>query len=192
VNDERPLRDSNAAVTWHPGKLWSLWDIMKPFSAALFVRLTEAAGMLRSMERIEGLFQKFGVPPKDANAEEKYAACWLEQIDLYEKHCVEMELTASVATIKKIRKVLAGPNPPSTEINALIIELSGRLYDEMNGRVFWALTMSEAAYYSNPRKGWEKIIERFRDTVIDIEEASKCFALSRYAAAVFIASKSLR
>jgi hypothetical protein len=45
--------------------------------------------------------------------------------------------------------------------------------------------MSETVYYNDPRKGWEAIIEHFRDTATDIEEASKCFALSRYAAAVF-------
>ena len=50
---------------------------------------------------------------------------------------------------------------------------------------FMSLTSAEARYYSNPRDGWEAIIDRFPNTTSDIEEASKCFALSRYAATVF-------
>jgi hypothetical protein len=45
--------------------------------------------------------------------------------------------------------------------------------------------MREAEYYSKPWKNWEEILRRFPDTASDIEEASKCFALSRYGAAVF-------
>jgi hypothetical protein len=55
----------------------------------------------------------------------------------------------------------------------------------MQGKYFWALTVSETEYYKNPRKGWEEIIVRCPDSITDVEEASKCFALSRYAAAVF-------
>jgi hypothetical protein len=48
-----------------------------------------------------------------------------------------------------------------------------------------ALSIRESELYRDPRLGWGEIIKRFPDTVIDIEETSKCFALSRYAAAVF-------
>ena len=50
---------------------------------------------------------------------------------------------------------------------------------------FWSLSVREAELYSHPRKGWEEIIEQFPDAITDVEEASKCFALSRYAAAIF-------
>jgi hypothetical protein len=55
----------------------------------------------------------------------------------------------------------------------------------MESKCFWALTAREREYYEQPRKGWDEIIARFRDSLIDVEEASKCYALSRYAAAVF-------
>jgi hypothetical protein len=47
------------------------------------------------------------------------------------------------------------------------------------------LSLAEARHYKEPRKGWESIVARFPDTVTDIEEASKCIAVSRYTAAVF-------
>jgi hypothetical protein len=55
----------------------------------------------------------------------------------------------------------------------------------MKRRSFFALSLEETKYYSQPHFGWEAIIERFPQAVMDIEEARKCFALSRYAASVF-------
>ena len=55
----------------------------------------------------------------------------------------------------------------------------------MKEKSFFSLTIGEAQYYSIPRKGWEDILEGFPDTLTDVEEACKCFALSRYPAAVF-------
>jgi hypothetical protein len=172
--------DSDSAVDWHLGRLRSLWDIMKPFDAALFMKFMEAAGMTRTLEASP---LKTEMRLNDVDA--LWISHWLILMDLYEKPCVELDLTASAATIRKIRAALTKLDPLNTEINPLTIELSGRLHDEMTGRVFWALTLSETEYYKTPHKGWEEVIAKFNDSITDIEEASKCFALSRYAAAVF-------
>jgi hypothetical protein len=68
---------------------------------------------------------------RDANVDQEYATSWIELMDLYEQNCVELEFTASAATIGKIKSVIAQPNPLPAEINPLIIELAGRLHDEM-------------------------------------------------------------
>jgi hypothetical protein len=102
-----------------------------------------------------------------------------------ESDCIALELTSSLATVRKIRAVLTGSDPTYSSLHSLHIELEGRLIDEAEAKVFLALNIREADIYNNPRKGWEEIVERFPDTVTDIEEASKCFALSRYAAAIF-------
>jgi hypothetical protein len=101
-----------------------------------------------------------------------------------EKQCTDLELTASVATIRKLRRAVVA-TPSHKALHPLRIELEGRLDDEMRGKIFFTLNMNEAALYNSPREGWQEIIGRFPDVVTDIEEASKCFALSRYAAAVF-------
>jgi hypothetical protein len=175
-----PQSGSNGAVSWRPGKLWSLWDIMKAFDAALFMKFMEAAGMTRTLEQLD---LKTEVRLSDLS--NRWVRDWLALMNSYEKPCVELDLTASAATIRKIRTVLTKPDALTTEINPLTIELGGRLYDEMSGRYFWALTMSETEYYTNPHKGWEDVIAKFPDSITDVEEASKCFALSRYAAATF-------
>jgi hypothetical protein len=172
--------DSNDAVLWHRGKPWSLWDIMKPFDLALFMKFMEAAGMTRSLEQWAS---KTGMRLSDVS--DGWVRDWLILMDLYEKPCVELDLTASAATIGKLRAALTKPDPLSTEINPLTIELGGRLHDEMRGRFFLALNMTETEYYKNPHKGWEEVIAKFQNSITDVEEASKYFALSRYAAAVF-------
>jgi hypothetical protein len=105
-----------------------------------------------------------------------------------ENDFIELELTASLATLRKIQAVTQEGKGVRETLNAILflqVELHGRLIDEMQGKLFWTLNVKEAEWYKNPRKGWKEIIERFPDAVSDIEEASKCFALSRYAAAIF-------
>jgi hypothetical protein len=60
-----------------------------------------------------------------------------------------------------------------------------RLIDEATVGQFFILTPREADIFKNPRNGWEPSIKRFPRIVDDVEEASKCIALSRYSAAVF-------
>jgi hypothetical protein len=96
-----------------------------------------------------------------------------------------LNLTSSLATVRKLHAALGDSNPTYSSLHSLHIELEGRLIDEAEAKVFLALNVGEADRYNNPRKGWEEIVERFPDTVTDIEEPSKCFALSRYAAAIF-------
>jgi hypothetical protein len=66
-----------------------------------------------------------------------------------------------------------------------IAEIQSRLTDELSARLYFGLPSGRAQYFSNAREGWEEVIDRFPDTVSDIEEMAKCFALSRYPAAVF-------
>lgn len=106
-------------------------------------------------------------------------------ITSYLEHCTSLELTASVATIKKINRLATSPEPQRAQLSALMEELLDRLRDELEGTDFFSLTTRESALYSKPLEGWAAVVERFPQTVGDVEEASKCLALSRYAAAVF-------
>jgi enamine deaminase RidA (YjgF/YER057c/UK114 family) len=57
--------------------------------------------------------------------------------------------------------------------------------DELSTKLFFQLPNNRKQWFEAPTKGWEKIIEHFPDTTADVEEMNKCFALSRYTAAVF-------
>ena len=64
-------------------------------------------------------------------------------------------------------------------------ELVGRLIDECRDKSFLALAPSETEIFENPQRGWDLSVKRFPEIIEDVEEASKCFALSRYGASVF-------
>ena len=66
-----------------------------------------------------------------------------------------------------------------------LVELQSRLEDELETKLFFVLPHEKRMFFDTPRKGWEEVIARFPDTIPDVEEMSKCFALSRYPAAVF-------
>jgi hypothetical protein len=171
-------RDESAA----PGRLWSLWEIMKPFR---FWHLQKSILLGGQNMGLEAIFSLSTDKKRNDTFDENDTITWEQFFTVVEENCIELELTASLATVRKIRGVVATRNASYTALIPLHIELQGRLIDEMEGKSFWAMSLGEAELYSSPRKGWEKIIERFPDAVDDIEEASKCLALSRYAAAVF-------
>jgi len=70
-------------------------------------------------------------------------------------------------------------------LKAFIEELDGRLRDELESVWFMHVPDSAAKLYNNPRGGWEETIMKFPSIVLDLEEAKKCSALSRYTASVF-------
>ncbi len=92
---------------------------------------------------------------------------------------------ASLASIQRLLEVVSKPACEFREHGELLLEFNGRLIDEVSLRHCWTLSMREAEMYEHWQKGWEPIIDRFPGTISDIEEAQKCFALSRYAASVF-------
>jgi hypothetical protein len=50
---------------------------------------------------------------------------------------------------------------------------------------FFTVEAERRRYYDSYLTGWEDAVNRFPDLRTDVEEMSKCFALRRYAAAVF-------
>jgi len=152
---------------------------MKLFHFTPFLAAATIGGMAVVQSNVNRAFP-LGKSSNDA-LDEHHSDRYLAKV---EEYCVELGLAASLATIKKMRQSVAAENSREA-LRPLEIELQGRLLDEMTGKIFWALNTREAELYNHPRNGWEQIIERFPDTVSDIEEASKCFALSRYAAAIF-------
>lgn len=70
-------------------------------------------------------------------------------------------------------------------VQVYLRDIKDRLVDELSTKLFFQVVHAKREFYENPTKGWEQVINRFQDTQSDIEEMGKCFALSRYPAAVF-------
>jgi hypothetical protein len=102
-----------------------------------------------------------------------------------EKILIELDLDATLATAQRLRKSAHDPAFTDRELSAISDDLIQRLVDEIRNRFFLSLTLQETEHFQNPRKDWQSIIERFPAALDDIEEARKCYALSRYAASIF-------
>jgi hypothetical protein len=155
---------------------------MRPVNPALFLtlgKLLEVASF-----KLRPPFKDQDVPGHELAAadfkdsHDKVLAEW-------ELECKELELVASLATVERLRKLLSEPTCTYQEYGQLAQEFYGRLGNEMKYRRCWALNIREGDTYDRWFKGWELMIDRFPDTLGDIEEMQKCFALSRYPASVF-------
>jgi hypothetical protein len=174
-------------------RLITLWDIMRPFRAVTFLNVLELLNLFQTHERavhvndrLNKFLQKSGeLPVENEHDFGDVRSTGLHCFTEMEPECIALELVASLATVRKLMTLLALPTSQFSDLYPLANELRGRLIDEMESKCFVALNTREREYYEQPRNGWEQIITRFPDSVIDIEEASKSFALSRYTAAVF-------
>src|SRR6185437_12242325 len=162
--------------------LWSLWDIMRFFPATL---LTSTIG------NIDRHYENFA----ERVDKHKWSATNLISVDDREafkrvyapigEYCVDLELTGAAATIEKMLRCLKDANAKYGDFFAFGPEFSGRFKDEMQSRIVLALSLVEGKLVLSPREGWQEIIGRFPDCATDIEEAQYCYALQRYAGAVF-------
>jgi hypothetical protein len=158
---------------------------MRPLHLSHFLTAAVSGGMDFVQGKMDEAFPwaPSSIAPNDAldkTATDKYLKVLAER-------CADLELTASFATVRKMQDLLAKPDqtPTHSTMRPLSIEFQKRLLDELQGKIFWSLTARESEFYRHPHKGWEEIIARFPNAVSDVEEAHICFALSRYAAAIF-------
>jgi len=174
---------------------------MKPFRAVTILNFLDLlhvfllhektfniAGRITKLEQsaqAAGYVGNVGDQQNDDSLGDEFRRTGLPAFTGMESSCIDLELGTSLATVRKIITVIDRPSSRWGDLYPLAEELRGRLIDEMESKSFWELSTRERQYYEQPRKGWDVVISRFPDSVTDIEEASKCFALSRYAAAVF-------
>lgn len=98
---------------------------------------------------------------------------------------LEMGMDASWISFDRLTELLDRPDCTWGMLKPTVEEFFGRFVDQTGIRQFFSLTVKETDLFVVPWAGWEPIIQRFPETIGDIGEASRCFALSRYAAAVF-------
>jgi hypothetical protein len=116
---------------------------------------------------------------------DKHRGSWLAFYKLIHDEIEKLGFNASLSTINRITDLFNSQKVKTRDLAALSDELRKRLDDELSFAVVLSLTAQEGEIYLNPRKGWEDIVTRFPETLSDIEEAQKCFALARYPASVF-------
>ena len=172
--------DSSTAGRLLPGVIITMWDFMEIFHAALFIRLISNIDKHYTLlsNTLPGLLKfrfKKSQGSSIENLDSIYAAV--------EKSCASLELVASRATARKMREAVQ--HGRYGEFFKLGKEFSGRFKDELDGRCVLVLSGTECSLLEKPQEGWEEVINRFPKCVMDVEEASKCYAFGRYAGSVF-------
>ncbi len=88
-------------------------------------------------------------------------------------------------TCKKIQEILSKIKKEQTWYDqAVLRELSSRIYDELSEGMYFQITDEDSIYYDRMAK-WEKVIVKHSNLSTDIDEAGKCLSMGRYTAAVF-------
>jgi hypothetical protein len=175
MSDERPAPGSpirpHGAVAWRPGKLWSLREVMQTFKAHAALQLVSIIERHATINVPDDM-----IIPEDARG--AFAAG-----DVSDDW--NLGFVGVSASLKRLFEVMRRETSTLGEMKDICRELRGRLIDEVEARCVFILSARESEFYESPRKGWEISIERFPTISDDVEEAFKCFALSRYSAAVF-------
>jgi hypothetical protein len=111
------------------------------------------------------------------------------QLENLLSHCRSAELPITARQIDRILLVMNHPGVMgiggSSTMSARILELQVRLEDELETRLFFQLPHEKRKFFDTPTVGWNEVLDRFPAATTDVEEMNKCFALSRYAGAVF-------
>jgi hypothetical protein len=122
----------------------------------------------------------------------------LDTLEMIFKYCDLLEMTHTKGYAKEIIfKVslyssglkYAAPdfqNPyPASEFARDIEILAKRFEDELELRIFYALSSTRMPYYGKSELFGELVAEKFPNASLDIEEAGNCYALDRLTACVF-------
>ena len=170
-------------------RLLTLPELMKEFEAYKLVHSIRC--LLGQAHSVLALWEdgKRGEPGGRAASIDLFHRCQKDSLELLEC-CKAADLKMSVLTLNNLQILFStssgrlehlGPENIVDNVWRAI----GTVEQELSLRVYFSLDTSETERYSEPWQGWEKITDRFPDTVRDIEEMNKCFALGRYTASMF-------
>ncbi len=178
---ENDTNNRNAASPpWFASRLVSWWDVER-FAADQFC-------VLAAWIEHQAAWYRANVG-EHPNANPTWNQCKRLQrsLDDLALHCNEIGLRDSADGITEFRNSLS-PQPwgPTYErVSWHLGEIAKGIQREMKRTLFLYVPQQRSEFYESPLEKWEAVIKRFHKTSTDIEEGCKCFALDRYAGAVF-------
>ncbi len=159
-------------------KLLTLLEILQ-FKAGRFV---EAQRMLTLIATRVLQFQHAKWIDRLTSHKETVMADVKQDLEAMKSLFKEMSLSMCVLHAEELISQISARGEVRAEHIAAFQETLER---ELKTRVFLPVAIQRQKYFDCPLEGWEIAIEKFPDCREDVEEMSKCYALSRYTAAVF-------
>lgn len=94
-----------------------------------------------------------------------------------------LDLKLSAAHIRRFRNEILRAGVTYSEIRASLIEIQRRIWDELESRKLFALSLDDDKYFDGQFP--QSVIDRFPQIAFDADEAGKCLALERPTSCVY-------
>ena len=124
---------------------------------------------------------------RDARYETPATTMLQMQLTYLLQNCTDLPVTA--ASVKDILNTLTAPPVlaalPPGQLGNMLMQVQATLERELSTKLFFRLQHERREIFEHPTKGWEEVLAKFPDAHTDVEEMHRCFAVSRYAGAVF-------
>lgn len=146
--------------------LVSLLKIMKRFSAENFALIASVV--------------QIWVDTKKFDPEER----WQQAFDQLLENCDQVGLEFSAKYAREMRATLLAPGATVKHLNEMASILQGRLEDELEMTVFFALPREHSKFFDSRKLFGQAVLKAFPSCLFDIEESGKCLALARNTACV--------
>jgi hypothetical protein len=172
-----------------PFKLWSLWEIMRRLDGGKFFGAMADIGVYGQT-----------APIGNAIIPQPNYELIMAHLALIVSEAGSMEMASTVASAREMHAILStaqtGDSPtvgPSmflpaiyaNKVRELSSQLTGRVRDELSGKLFMFVPPSLARYYEPNQTFSKNVLDKFPNTLGDIAEAGNCLALGRTTACVF-------
>ena len=168
-----------------PGRLWSLWDIMKAIQPE------------RILSTIRNLWIDSGLLPPLGH-ESRQAFIHRARHDLEECGAICREFNLHVSALKVQKSLEFIDMNGGAHVDIQVLErgmqiISSTVEEEMSLRKYFEVTSDKASYFEDSRHPFDDegdptkpaVSVQFPSTVFDAAEASRCYALGRNTACVF-------
>ena len=152
-----------------PGRLWSLWDIMRTFHASDFVNLADSLSTLK--ERGSNDTTKL-----DEDRRRKAVAAFRT----WETIATDMGLNASRASIQKIIESIEKDGATYGDMREPCGELVGRPVDELRVKTSFTLSLRESDHYEKLSQHGEIAVKRFPTSLVmwrKLQSALRCLGI---------------
>jgi hypothetical protein len=194
--DLRP--DSNGAVLWHSGRLWSLWDMLDYWGYKFFLIGTAIA--YTELDLVNYRRQNIGVSTgRDLSIPANNSI-----VQFLNDKCTEalqfaddQQLSPIPQNLRKIQvKILAASRVLNRRLYVDdllndITHIKNDLLSRLSQRSFYSIPPDLLAYYGKPQLFGDAVAKKFPKANDDIEWAGNCLALGQPTACVFHLSRAM-
>jgi hypothetical protein len=175
----RAVLGESDAIQFSSIRIVSLLDMLR-FYANRFSNLGRYLGQMEAALKIyEG--NTALAAPCEANLLQVIAPL----IEMMSDVCTHITLEGSLDQLKRISTVSRVPETTLGELLHLFTDLQNRVEDELNRRLFFAMSSDEGRRYEDNFPFGESVNQKFSKCSFDISEAAKSLACGRSTACVF-------